>query len=207
MNTRLPRLTPNELNDEQRAVYAAITGGPRGSNSSAFPLTDTDGGLHGPFNAMLLSPPLASPLQELGAAIRYRSILTDRIREMAILTIATHVDCAFERYAHEAVGLDIGLSPQELHALRSSTTPFLPEDPDEHVALELVRALLNRCGVDDALYQAGRKRLGEPALFELATLTGYYSTLAMQLDLFQVGPPTNEVGHQQGSPTSTTDDR
>src|SRR4051794_18477744 len=53
---RLPHPTPGELDDDQRAVYDAITGGPRGSGP--FRLTDAEGRLHGPFNAMLVNPQL-----------------------------------------------------------------------------------------------------------------------------------------------------
>jgi hypothetical protein len=55
---RLRRLPPAELSDEQKEVYDAITAGPRSGGPSPVSLTDSEGGLHGPFNAMLLSPPL-----------------------------------------------------------------------------------------------------------------------------------------------------
>jgi 4-carboxymuconolactone decarboxylase len=65
--TRLPAFDPGRLDPEARAVYRRITAGPRGASA-----VDADGRLVGPFNAMLLSPALGGPLQELGAAVRYR---------------------------------------------------------------------------------------------------------------------------------------
>ncbi|HEY0949418.1 MAG TPA: hypothetical protein VGD85_04425, partial [Nocardioides sp.] len=54
--------------------------------------------------AGLLSPAVGDALQRLGAAVRYRTALPDRAREMAILLVAARWDSAFEREAHEAVG-------------------------------------------------------------------------------------------------------
>jgi 4-carboxymuconolactone decarboxylase len=102
--TRLPHYRPSELDDAQRDLYDAITGGPRAAKPRPFPLTDAEGRLNGPFNAMLAAPPLGQALQRLGAAVRYETSLSARVREMAILAVAAHWDSAFERYAHEAVG-------------------------------------------------------------------------------------------------------
>ena len=69
-----------------------------------FALADQDGALVGPFGIMLHAPALGGPLQDLGAAIRYRTSLSAQVREIAILSIAAATDSAFERYAHERVG-------------------------------------------------------------------------------------------------------
>jgi 4-carboxymuconolactone decarboxylase len=90
--TRLPILTPADLDDQQRVLYNAIAGGPRAAGPRLFALTDAAGRLNGPFNAMLFAPEVGTALQELGTAIRYRSSLTARIREMAILAVAAHWD-------------------------------------------------------------------------------------------------------------------
>lgn len=70
--TRIPRLAPDQLDDAQRELYQAIAGGARAA-TTAFRLTDDDGVLEGPFNAMLLHPPLGDALQRLGAATAVRS--------------------------------------------------------------------------------------------------------------------------------------
>ena len=67
MTGRLAGLMPAELNEEQREVYRAVTCGPRAAGPQAFALTDGEGRLRGPFNAMLLSPPVGLAVQALGA--------------------------------------------------------------------------------------------------------------------------------------------
>jgi 4-carboxymuconolactone decarboxylase len=185
MTERLRRLPPTALSAAQREVYDAITSGPRRGPH----MTDPDGGLYGPFNAMLLSPPVGHALQGLGAAIRYRSALTDRIREMAVLAVAAHHDCAYERHAHEAVGRRGGLTEDELVRLR--TPGARPElgDPAERAALDVVQTLLGTGDLDDDRYARARSALGDDGLFELSTLVGYYGMLALQLRLFRVEVP------------------
>src|SRR5215469_12111400 len=116
---RLPWLAPEALSEDQRKLYDLIVGGPRGKGPRAFPLTDETGRLNGPFNAMLVSPEVGTAVQELGAAIRYRSSLPDRARELAILELAALRRCAFEWYAHERVGRNVGLTDDELEAVRT----------------------------------------------------------------------------------------
>jgi 4-carboxymuconolactone decarboxylase len=183
MSARLPGLPPEDLDEEQAEVYRAITGGPRAAGPQAFALTDEQGRLRGPFNAMLLSPPAGLALQAVGAAVRYGSVLTDRVREMAILVVAAHWDSAFEREAHEAVGRACGLTDPELTALREGRLPELA-DPAEQAALRAAAALTARGELGDEEYAAAVAALGERGLFELTTLVGYYATLALQLRVF-----------------------
>ena len=175
--TRLPVVKPDDLDGARRELYDRIAGGPRASGPQLFALTDVDGGLHGPFNAMLYAPRVGDALQSLGAAIRYGSSLGDRVREIAILAVAGHADSDFERYAHEAIGRAIGLDDALLAALRSGAEVAL-DDPAERAALATVRALLRTGDLDDAEYDAARAVLGEPAIVELTTLVGYYAMLA-----------------------------
>jgi 4-carboxymuconolactone decarboxylase len=183
---RLATLAPATLDGEQRALYDAITAGPRAGGP--FVLTDSGGGLVGPFNAMLLSPPLGEALQALGAAVRYRSVLSDRAREIAILIVAWVRDCAFEIYAHEAVGRAVGLGDAELAAIREGRPEALA-DGYERLVAAVTRALATRSDLTDEEYSAARDGLGERAVFELTTLVGYYTTLALQLRAFRVGAP------------------
>jgi len=185
---RLGRLRPEELSEDQRLLYDQITGRPRGQGPQPFPLTDPTGGLYGPFNAMLLSPPAGEGLARLGAAVRFQNQTTARIQEMAILAVAAHWDSAFERYAHEAIGRGVGLTDAELTALREQHELRL-DDPGEAAALATVRALLDRADLTDEEYQAASHQLGERVVFELITLVGFYASIALQLRVYRVPVP------------------
>ncbi|WP_234543852.1 carboxymuconolactone decarboxylase family protein [Streptomyces shenzhenensis] len=183
MRPRLTGLLPGELDEEQTKVYRSITGGPRAAGPQAFALSDSEGRLRGPFNAMLLSPPVGHAVQALGAAVRYGSILSDRARELAILAVAAHWNSRFEREAHEAAGRTAGLTEPELAALRAGTAPDLG-DPAERAALRVTTALLLHGALSDEEYAETVSWIGERGLFELTTLVGYYATLALQLRVF-----------------------
>ena len=186
MSRPLPRLRPAALTDDQRALYDTIAGGPRAGGP--FALVDADGGLEGPFNAMLLQPSVGAALQALGSAIRYESSLDVRCREIAILTVARVWQSAFETYAHEAVALSAGMTPAEVAALRAGDESAFGE-PRELLVLRVATALAERHDLTDAEYAAAEEGLGLPVLFELTTLVGYYATLALQLRAFRVPPP------------------
>jgi 4-carboxymuconolactone decarboxylase len=186
--TRVQPLHPADLTAEQAEVYDHIAGGPRAAGPRLFAMTDAEGRLNGPFNAMLLSPRVGDALQGLGAAVRYGTSLSDRVREMAILAVATAWDSGFERYAHEAVGRAAGLTDDEIVALRDPAA-LRPADPTEAAALDVVRALLERSDLDDDEWASARSLLGTDEIFELTTLVGYYTTLALVMRTHRVGPP------------------
>jgi 4-carboxymuconolactone decarboxylase len=176
---RLPDLTPAELSDAQRARREQILGGPRGSGPQHFPLVQADGSLTGPFGVMLHEPALGAPLEELGSALRYATGLSARMREIAILAVASATGSAFE---------------EELAALADGS--FTSTDPHEHAAHELCRRLVADAGpgarMDDEAYGAYAAMLGTTTLTELVVLVGYYRTLAQLLDVFDVGVPEEQ---------------
>jgi 4-carboxymuconolactone decarboxylase len=176
---RLPWPRPDELDAAQRAVHASVVGGPRGGES-AFALTDDEGRLHGPFNVMLAAPGPGLALSELGAALRYRTSLTDRMREIAILTLAVLQRSSFEWYAHAAVARRIGLSEAELAALAESA-PAATFDSAERTVQRSVRLLVEEGDLDDAAYGRLEDELGGEGAVELVLLTGYYAALALAM--------------------------
>lgn len=182
--TRLEPIAPEEQDPEQRGLYDSITGGPRATGQQHFPLTTASGGLTGPFNAFLLSPKVGAALEQLGAAVRYQTSISDRTRELAILAVAAHTDSSFEWSAHEGVGRAAGLTDAEIEAVRWGQVPDLC-DPIERAAAHLVKALLEG-DVGDTDWDRWAAPLGSAVVFELSTLVGYYSTLALQMRVFRV---------------------
>ncbi|MQY08507.1 carboxymuconolactone decarboxylase family protein [Actinomadura macrotermitis] len=194
---RLPALPPAVLGEDQRALYQAITGGPRGAGPAPFRLVDDEGRLTGPFSAMLYSPAIGQPLQELGAALRFRTAFTRREREIAILVVARHWRSDFEWYAHERTGRRAGLTEAELTALREGRAPMLA-DVRERLVCEAAGRLAADHDLGDALYNEAAATLGRAALVELVTLVGYYAGLALQLRVFRAGLPAGEQAPDWG---------
>lgn len=182
--TRQHAFAPDRLDGDRLAVYRSITEGPRAKGPRLFDLVSESGTLLGPFNEFLLRPALGDALQRLGAAIRYRGSLSGRAREMAILVVAAHWDSEFERTAHEAVGRAAGLTEAELAAI-ADQAPLDLADPHEAAVLRLTRALAAG-DVDDEAWASCVPPLDRETVFELTTLVGYYSTLALQMRAFRI---------------------
>jgi 4-carboxymuconolactone decarboxylase len=198
---RIPKLEPAELDDDQRSLYDAIAGGRRAQGPQLFRLADAEGRLEGPFNAFLLQPRLGSALQALGSSVRYETGLDDRCREIAILVVAVHWRSDFEWYAHEAVARSVGLTDAELAAVRDGHHAALAGR--EAVVARTAAALAARADLDDAEYRRAVDQVGTPGLFELLTLVGYYSTLALQLRVFRVPPPEDTAPEDTARPLET----
>jgi len=185
--TRLGKLPPRSLDDEQKALYDTIAGGRRAQGPQLFRLLDDQGRLEGPFNAFLLQPRLGAALQAVGTAVRYETSLPERAREIAILVVSLHWDSAFEWYAHEAVARSVGVTDAELAGLRAHDWDVLAGD--EAVVARTTYLLASAGDLDDDAYGQAVAVLGQPALFELLTLVGYYAALALQLRVFRVSAP------------------
>ena len=189
---RLHRYVPDELSPEQRRLYDAITQGPRSKGPQLVPLMDAEGRLEGPFNAFLLSPDVGTALQEVGATIRYRTALSDRAREIAILEVSAHRRADFEWYAHERIGRAAGLSEDEITAIRRGKK-IATLDPGETLVRRLVRMLLRERDLDRAAFEEARDVLGARALMDLIALVGYYDTIALSLRVWRTPLPEGET--------------
>jgi 4-carboxymuconolactone decarboxylase len=191
---RLPWPTPTELDEPRRRLYEKIAAGPRASGPQVFELIDSEGRLHGPFNAMLVSPEVGDALQALGAAIRYRTFLTDRGREIAILVISVARRSEFEWYAHERVGRRVGLSDEELKVLADLGSAPPTFDVYEAVVYETVLDLVRLGDLDDEAFERALEAVGLIELQELIALVGYYDLLALSLRVWRTPLPSGERG-------------
>ena len=181
---RLDLIPPAELAPAQRALYDAITGGPRASQAGTVPITDADGQLLGPFAIMLLSPEVGNAMQQVGAKIRFGTALTGRERELAILTVAGALSSEFERLAHVPAARGLGLTePQIDAALAGRAADGL--SADEAVVGRLALAMTVDRTLSDEDYSGGVRALGQERLAELTWLVGYYSALALSLAVFR----------------------
>jgi 4-carboxymuconolactone decarboxylase len=181
---RLDLIPPAELAPAQRALYDAITGGPRAGQAGTVPITDADGQLLGPFAVMLLSPEVGNAMQQVGAKIRFGTALTGRERELAILTVAGALSSEFERLAHVPAARALGLTePQIDAALAGRTADGL--SADEAIVARLALSMTVDRTLSDEDYSGGVTALGRERLAELTWLVGYYSALALSLAVFR----------------------
>jgi 4-carboxymuconolactone decarboxylase len=149
---------------------------------------DEEGRLYGPFNAMLHEPIVGEVVSEFGVALRYRSRIPARMREVAISEVAATCKSEYEWFAHATVARELGIAEADLEAIRTGA-PAPGLEPDEVVARRLVHELVTRRDLDDADYEEGIARLGLEVLVDLVFLVGFYVTISTTLATFRVPLP------------------
>jgi 4-carboxymuconolactone decarboxylase len=171
----MPAIAPEQMTAAQREAAAEMASGPRG-------------GVVGPFIAALRSPECMRRLQHFGAYLRYDSAIPPRLREIVILLTACRWRQDYEWVTHEPLARAAGVAPATIDAIRTGTVALaLPGD--EAVIFELSAALFADGRVPDALYDRALAVLGEPGLIDVVCAVGYYSTLAMIMNVVRTALP------------------
>lgn len=173
---RLPWLHPDDLTDDQRRLYDAITAGPRATRRHT-PLTDDDGRLNGPFNALLTNPPVGDAIQALGSGLRFSGTLPRHLFELLVLLVAVERRAAYEWYAHAPIARAAGLTATQLEAVRRGQDPDLADD-DERAVLALARAALSHHDPGDDLVARVEAAYGPAGVTEVVAAVGFYDLLA-----------------------------
>jgi 4-carboxymuconolactone decarboxylase len=171
---RMPPLPREELDDAQRAAADELTAGPRK-------------GVKGPFIPLLRSPRLLARLQKVGEYLRFESSLSRRVNELVTLVVARAWTQQFEWAAHVPLALAAGTARETIDALREGRRPT-GTSREEELAYDFTTELLRTRGVSDATYRACVEAFGERGLVELVGLVGYFTGIAMVLNVAHTPP-------------------
>jgi 4-carboxymuconolactone decarboxylase len=169
---RLPAFDAAQASPEQRAVLDEILSGPRGN-------------LNGPFLGWIYSPELAQHAQRLGAFCRYRTGLPLRLSELAILVTAARWRSQAEWYIHYPIALQAGVPEALAEQIRTGVEPRF-DDPDDALIYACVTELHDVKRVSDETYARVMERFGREVTVNLVGLLGYYTLVAMTLNVFEM---------------------
>lgn len=171
---RIPYLTDREsIPESGREHYDSIA--------------ESRGRIVAPFAVLLNSPELAGRVAHVGAYVRFEGELSDRDRELAILTTARENECSFEWAAHVPIAEEAGVEQDEIAAIEArSDGEALDTATRELIAFS--RELLSTKRVSQATYEPVHDRLGDRGVVELVATIGYYSLIACVLNTFEVLP-------------------
>jgi 4-carboxymuconolactone decarboxylase len=172
---RLPPPRAEEMTQEQRLAVDRISAGPRGA-------------LVGPFGPLLHSPELMTCVQQTGEFLRFQSKLDRRLFEMTVLLVARHWNQPFEWAFHEPLAREAGLAGSVVDAIAADERP---SDMDSATAAvwDLVHDLHSTKGATDEHYAAAVAAVGERGVIEVVAGVGYYTTLAMVMNVARTPPP------------------
>lgn len=170
--TRIPLLSPEKLDPQQRLVYDKVVSGPRGR-------------LHGPLRAALYNPALADCWQAFGAQLRYETQLPPELSELAILVTARHCRSPFEWDAHRTEAEKAGLPQTLIEALLAQREP-LGMNSRQAAVYHFAQELNLHKSVSDATYAVALELFGARTVVELTALVGYYTLVAMTLNAHEI---------------------
>jgi 4-carboxymuconolactone decarboxylase len=180
---RLVPVTEPDLTPDQRTFWDQLNAGKRGGKS-----VRAEGFLTGPFDILLRSPDLAQASARLGEVLRFETALTQRERELVIITVIAHWQARFSWLPHSAYAEQAGITPAVIADIAAGREPVFDSDADR-VIHQLVAELVSTGWVSDERYAAALAALGERRLVELVGLAGYYCFTSVLLNAFRVPLP------------------
>jgi 4-carboxymuconolactone decarboxylase len=142
----------------------------------------------GPFVPLIRSPELMTNAQIMGEHLRYRSSIGQKLSEFAILITAREWMQDYEWYVHHPLALKAGLKPEIAQAVFEGRRP-MGMDPGEETLYDFVTELNHTRRVSDVTYDRALKLAGEQGVIDIIGLQGYYSLLAMTLNVSRLEPP------------------
>jgi 4-carboxymuconolactone decarboxylase len=176
---RLPPMAADELSAEQKRAAAEFEA------ARGYPVM-------GPFAVMLRSPEVMLRSADLGRYLRYHSVLPPRVKELVILLTAREWTQQFEWSHHYRYAMEAGLAPGTIEAIADGRRPERMAD-EEAAAYDFSMELHHRRSVSDATYARALALFGEQGIVDLTGINGYYSLLAMMMNVARTPPDTADV--------------
>ena len=131
------------------------------------------------------NPKLAKVMGPLGAHFRTGYSLSEREREIAVLSINSKWHSIFPTNAHERAGKAAGLPADKVEAILCGL-PTSFADPREQIVYEMATCLANSRWVPRGLYDRAVAALGHVGITDVVCLMGYYSMVSMTLAFYDV---------------------
>jgi 4-carboxymuconolactone decarboxylase len=175
---RLKEVTDEQMNPLQKALRDAINAGPRGVRKK----------LTGPFQIWLNAPELGHLAQALGAHVRFKTSLSPRLSETAILATGAFWKAHYEWHAHAPIAEKAGVKPQTIKEIQTGREPKSAAK-DERILIDFVRELYKTKRVSDRTYKRAHALLGDAGMVELVGICGYYAMISMTLNVFRAQLP------------------
>jgi len=174
----MPRVTPvtgkSDVPAEHHAVVDAVV--------------KVFGGVRGPFSVLLHSPKLAERMLPLVTFFRDDSVVDAKLRSVAILTAVREREAAYVWSAQVAAARRNGVGDEVIDLIRAKGDPAkLPAEEREIVTY--TRQLLRTNRIDQAVFDALRKRHNEQWLVELTAAANYFALLSGVVNAFEVAAP------------------
>ncbi len=136
----------------------------------------------GPFVPLSRSPALMNSFVSVTEALETNSPLPQKLIEMTIIMTSRQLTSQYTWNSHYPLALKAGLKPEIADAIAVGRRPEGMSE-DEETVYNFVAELLQNRSVSDLTYARIRTKFGEEGVIDTIGLAGYYSTLAMMLNV------------------------
>ena len=177
---RMPPIPKDKMSEAQKQAYDEVTAGPRGA-----------GGAEGPFVPLLRSPELMSRLQKTGEYLRFHNTIGPKLTEFVILLTARQWTQQYEYDVHQVNGAKAGLKQETISAITEGRRPT-GMAADEEIVYDFCSELRQNHSVGDTTYARAVSKFGEQGVVDMTGLVGYYTTLAMIMNVARSPLPTGK---------------
>lgn len=168
---RMPSIPKDKMTQAQKQAFDDVTSGPRGA-----------GGAEGPFVPLLRSPELMNRLQKTGEYLRFHNSIGPKLTEFVILLTARQWTQQYEYDVHRVNGAKAGIKQETIDAITQGRRPETMT-PDEEIAYDFFTELCQNHSVSDPTYARAASKFGEQGVIDMTGLVGYYTTLAMIMNV------------------------
>jgi 4-carboxymuconolactone decarboxylase len=178
-DSRLPTINPENYSDEQKAAAEEFEAA---RNRPVF----------GSFEPLMHSPNVMNRARSFGDYLRYHSAIGNTLSELVILVTAREWTQDYEWYVHYPIALKAGISKDIADAIAEGRRPTGMSE-DETIVYDFSIELHRNKQMSDVTFKAALDRFGHKGVVDLTGINGYYTFLAMQMNMAQYPLPDDGV--------------
>lgn len=172
---RMPVIADADMTLEQQAAVAAFRE-KRGQEPG------------GPFVPLMRSPTVLNAATNLGAYLRFESALAMDLSELAIIITARRWSQNYEWGAHRKIAEQAGLPAAIAEAIREGRRPDGMTN-EQQIIYDFCTEVHSNGQVCDTTYDKAKAAFGEQSVIDITTICGYYSLLAMVMNVARTPLP------------------
>jgi 4-carboxymuconolactone decarboxylase len=166
---RLPTIPPDQYTPEQKQAATEFEAARRKP-------------VFGPFEPLMYSPEVMTVARSMGDYLRYKPKIGTTLSELVILVTARRWTQDYEWYVHAPIAAKAGIAPDIIAAIRDGRRPAAMSE-DEALVYDFTNELQENKRVSDTTFDRAEKRFGKAGTVDLAAIGGYYTFLAMELNV------------------------
>jgi 4-carboxymuconolactone decarboxylase len=145
--------------------------------------------LAGPWTVLIRVPELLTLSRMWRDHVQNRTVLGNKLSELVILITAREWTQQYEWNAHYQAAMKAGVRADIVQSIADGRRPDQMAD-DERAVYDLCTELQRNHSVSDATYARALAKLGEDGIVEAASIQGFYTLLAMNMNAARTPLPS-----------------